>query len=180
MSTLRQAMLMSFLNDFNYVNCDYASCLPVLRRCSVASRSFLSPSFFYHKYPQSGAGKSTKTCKTKSCFFMALRFAFGVENVDLRFCTSEFLHKVNSWEGRRLGMDLTIEHVLQKDLPSFLFERNTAIITSTHSPKMIGKSPAMDRPLSPVLERTLKISSDCNDPKATGPSVPSPAKRPRT
>lgn len=135
--------------------------------------------FFDRKCSKSGAGKTAEACKTESCFFMALRFAFGVENVDLRFCTSEFLHKVNSWEGRRLGMDLTIEHVLQKDLPSFLFESETAVITSIHSPKMASKSPAMGRPLSPVLGRTLKIS-DSNDPKTTGPSVPSPAKRPRT
>jgi poly(A) polymerase len=134
--------------------------------------------FFERNYSKST--KSDEDCKTESCFFMALRFAFGVENVDLRFCTSEFLHKVNSWEGRRLGMDLTIEHVLQKDLPSFLFESETKGILSTRYPKRAGKPPVADpRPLSPALERKLKMS-DIDDPKMTGPSVPSPAKRPRT
>jgi poly(A) polymerase len=134
--------------------------------------------FFERNY--STSTKSDENCKTESCFFMALRFAFGVENVDLRFCTSEFLHKVNSWEGRRLGMDLTIEHVLRKDLPSFLFESETRGIALTRFPKKAGKPPAVDpRPLSPALERKLKIS-DNDDPAMTGPSVPSPAKRPRT
>jgi poly(A) polymerase len=54
-------------------------------------------------------------------FFIALRFAPDLETVDLRYSTSEFLHKVNSWEGRREGMDLSISRVTADDLPSFIF-----------------------------------------------------------
>lgn len=57
-----------------------------------------------------------------SSFFIALRFFYGVDNVDLKSCTSEFLYKVNAWEDRKYGMDLTINHVLQPNLPSFVFE----------------------------------------------------------
>ena len=146
--------------------------------------------FFDRKYSKSGlvvgAGKSDEDCKTESCFFMALRFAFGVENVDLRYCTSEFLHKVNSWEGRRLGMDLSIEHVMQKDLPTFLYDSETKGMGSNRRntlKKKTGRPPTPDtRPLSPALGRKLKISDDNDDvkPEKTGPSVPSPAKRART
>jgi hypothetical protein len=29
------------------------------------------------------------------CFFVALRFAYGMENVDMRFGAAEFFHNVN-------------------------------------------------------------------------------------
>ena len=59
----------------------------------------------------------------ESHFFTALRFAQGVETVDLRYCTSEFLHKINSWEGRKEGMDLSISCVPAHDLPNFVVGR---------------------------------------------------------
>lgn len=55
-------------------------------------------------------------------FFIALRFVTGVESVEMVGCTTEFSYSVNSWEGRRKGMDLKIDHVLQSDLPDFVFE----------------------------------------------------------
>jgi len=55
-------------------------------------------------------------------FFVALRFMHGKEKLDLQPCAAEFLYKVNEWEGRRFGMDLTIEKVTQQHLPSFVFE----------------------------------------------------------
>ncbi|CAB9530722.1 Nuclear poly(A) polymerase [Seminavis robusta] len=61
----------------------------------------------------------------ESYFFIALRFAEGVETVDLRYSTSEFLHKINSWEGRKEGMDLSIARVSANDLPSFVLGRAT-------------------------------------------------------
>lgn len=59
----------------------------------------------------------------ESYFFVALRFAPGVETVDLRYSTSEFLHKINSWEGRKEGMDLSIARVSADDLPTFVVGR---------------------------------------------------------
>lgn len=53
-------------------------------------------------------------------FFVALRFAHGIENINVSDLASEFLYKVNSWEGRCEGMDLKLEHKLQQDLPSYL------------------------------------------------------------
>jgi hypothetical protein len=144
--------------------------------------------FFPRKYDTSGvlagAGISDEDCKTESCFFMALRFAYGVANVDLRYSTQEFLHKVNSWEGRRLGMDLTIEHVMQKDLPTYLYETKTTgnVSMKNESNKDSEKPPTPDvPPLSPALERKLKIADvDMAQKGKRDPSMPSPAKRPRT
>lgn len=58
-------------------------------------------------------------------FFIALRFAHGIESVDLIGGCSEFVYSVNSWEGRKGGMDLQIDHVLQHDLPTFVFESDS-------------------------------------------------------
>eukprot|EP00339_Tiarina_fusa_P026499 CAMPEP_0116998696 /NCGR_PEP_ID=MMETSP0472-20121206/1680_1 /TAXON_ID=693140 ORGANISM="Tiarina fusus, Strain LIS" /NCGR_SAMPLE_ID=MMETSP0472 /ASSEMBLY_ACC=CAM_ASM_000603 /LENGTH=605 /DNA_ID=CAMNT_0004697931 /DNA_START=47 /DNA_END=1864 /DNA_ORIENTATION=+ len=63
---------------------------------------------------------SNGNCLHESLFFVALRFAPGTDSVNLRYCTSDFLHKVNSWEERKRGMDLTITHILQSDLPEFV------------------------------------------------------------
>lgn len=141
--------------------------------------------FFDRKYNKSGicmgAGKSNEDCKTESCFFMALRFAFGVENVDLRYCTSEFLRKVNSWEGRRVGMDLTIEHVMQKDLPTYLYDSQTKGISVKHNPskkkKKTGKLPTSEARKLQSSCADSEIDDNAKDEKA-GPSMPSPAKRP--
>jgi len=73
------------------------------------------------KQPSQRKAMSDDTCKQESHFFIALRFAPGVERVDLRYYISDFLQKMNSWEERKEGMDLGICHVLQKDLPLFVF-----------------------------------------------------------
>jgi hypothetical protein len=66
------------------------------------------------------ADDESTTTVYESSFFIALRFAPLVEKVNLKQATSQFLHQVNSWEGRKAGMDLKIEHILQKNLPSFI------------------------------------------------------------
>lgn len=85
--------------------------------------------FFERKYNASGSVKNAKnatspdnSCLHESFFFIALRFAPGLDSVNLRYSTSDFLHKVNSWEERKEGMDLTIAHVLLEDLPEFVFD----------------------------------------------------------
>lgn len=59
-----------------------------------------------------------------AAFFIALRFANGIDSVDLKNCTEEFVYKVNTWEERKHDMDLSIMHVLQSELPSFVFDKN--------------------------------------------------------
>lgn len=60
----------------------------------------------------------------ESYFFIALRFAPGIEHVDLRSSTFDFLSVVNSWEGRQLGMDLKLSRITANDLPLFALECN--------------------------------------------------------
>jgi poly(A) polymerase Pap1 len=81
--------------------------------------------FFDRKYNKAGvlqgAGKSDEDCKTESCFFLALKFASGVESVDLRCCTSEFLHKVNSWDRRGISkISLAGTRILRFSLFNFV------------------------------------------------------------
>ncbi len=58
-----------------------------------------------------------------SSFFVALRFAPNIECFDLTGSAQEMLFKLNSWEDRVEGMDMTIEHLTQSQLPAFVFEK---------------------------------------------------------
>jgi len=82
--------------------------------------------FFDRRYNKNGvckgSGESEKDCMHESCFFIALRFAPHVETVDLRYSMSDFLHIVNSWDGRKPGMDLSIARIIRSELPSFVFD----------------------------------------------------------
>jgi len=71
-----------------------------------------------------GSGENNKdSAKTmEASFFVALRFAYGVESIDLKSCTEEFAYRVNSWVERKDTMDVTISHVFQHQLPSYVFK----------------------------------------------------------
>lgn len=71
-----------------------------------------------------GPGKSAPNCKNEACLFVALRFGYGIDNADLSYGVAEFLHKVNSWNGRDAGMDVEIEVVQSHQLPNFLIEKS--------------------------------------------------------
>ena len=73
----------------------------------------------------------------ESFFFIAIRFAPAVESADLRYLTSEFLHKINSWEGRKEGMDLTIDRVTYRELPPFV----TGLTTKANANNNGGSHP---------------------------------------
>eukprot|EP00522_Entomoneis_paludosa_P007826 CAMPEP_0172444122 /NCGR_PEP_ID=MMETSP1065-20121228/4222_1 /TAXON_ID=265537 /ORGANISM="Amphiprora paludosa, Strain CCMP125" /LENGTH=839 /DNA_ID=CAMNT_0013194543 /DNA_START=35 /DNA_END=2554 /DNA_ORIENTATION=+ len=64
--------------------------------------------------------KSPPEGKHESLLFIGLRFARGLEDVNLNLLTSDFVHKLNSWDGRRDGMNLHLSHVLARDLPLFV------------------------------------------------------------
>ena len=56
-----------------------------------------------------------------SSFFIGLRFAPGVSRLDIGPLAYDYLQTVNAFEGRTEGMDLTMNMVMKKDLPSFVF-----------------------------------------------------------
>ena len=100
-----------------------------------------------------GVGKSDPNNRHEASFFMGLRFALGIETIDLRFCTAEFLHKVNTWDCRREGMDLTIELVRKEDLPAFVKDENivapvlmeaTVAVVGTSDAQVAGTSDVVD------------------------------------
>lgn len=62
-----------------------------------------------------------------SSFFVALRFAPNIECFDLTGSAQEMLFKLNSWEDRVEGMDMTMEHLMQSQLPAFVFEKTVIV-----------------------------------------------------
>ncbi len=111
------------------------------------------------------------SCKRESIFFIALRFAPGVQTVDLRYHISDFLQKMNSWDERKEGMDLAICHVLHRDLPTFVYEPPT--ITQVHASvrhekknRPTNENPNMKPPkddntkLTPKMARSTLIDED--------------------
>lgn len=66
-------------------------------------------------------------------FFIALRFAGSVQRLDLGPLVTDFLQVVNSWETRKNTMDLIMNIVSQKNLPSFVLEEDEGVISSTPS-----------------------------------------------
>lgn len=86
--------------------------------CSLETKQISAWPFsnFFHPNTSGGDG----VCE--SFFFIALRFAPNVETINLKHFTLDFLHKVNSWEDRKPGMDLNIQHVLKENLPNFVSE----------------------------------------------------------
>lgn len=86
--------------------------------------------FFERQYNSAGVcvgtlkeGESSgENCLHERCFFIGLRFAPELDEINLCHYTSDFLYKVNTWEGRKVGMDLSIAHVTEDNLPSFLLE----------------------------------------------------------
>jgi hypothetical protein len=97
-----------------------------------------------------GLGTSDASCKTESCLFIGLRLE--VDHIDLSYLVGEFLHKVNTWEGRNAGMDLTMETVGRDSLPKFLLDSNptnmidtTTTTTTTAPSSSLSSSLPLDR-----------------------------------
>jgi len=55
----------------------------------------------------------------ESSLFIGIRFCARVENANLTPLTSDFVHKVNSWPGKKGRMSLGISHVLANNLPQY-------------------------------------------------------------
>lgn len=69
-----------------------------------------------------GEEESTESTKIVTSFFMGLRFSPGIDYVQLKSCTDEFLYMVMGWDKRNDSMDLTITHFLEKDLPEYIIQ----------------------------------------------------------
>jgi poly(A) polymerase len=138
--------------------------------------------FFHRKYTKagviaSGDQEGHQDCLHESLFFIALRFAPGVDTINLRYCTSDFLHKVNSWEERKEGMDLSLAHALQSDLPGFIHDEIAEVassvpsevqaLTTSETPKLRHGAPSnadKSTRLTPKLSRSTISDLDMASP----------------
>ena len=92
--------------------------------CSLETKQISAWPFSNFFHPNKGIvyDSSGENGPCESFFFIALRFAPNIETINLKHFTLDFLHKVNSWEERKPGMDLNIQHVLKENLPNFISE----------------------------------------------------------
>ena len=139
------------------------------------------------KGPQEGIGglKEESSCIVTS-FFIALRFAYGVENADLIDCTAEYSYTVNSWEDRKSGMDLDIGHVLQKDLPGFVFRGTSSSSSTSHAKEAQDRTTkkkhmcrTMDRSAETIKgpKKNFQLRTVLNDGISPDDCLASPMKR---
>jgi len=70
-----------------------------------------------------GPGAALEGVGLVTTFFVAVTFAPGMRRADLTPSIQDWVFKVNRWEQRNLGMDLSIRHVRGQDLPDFCLGR---------------------------------------------------------
>jgi len=124
-----------------------------------------------------------------SSFFIALRFSHSTKRIDLGPLVADFLRVINDWEGRTLGMDLTIHLVSKQNLPTFVFATkeingsSDVLNFEETNPKPSNQQAATDKNEHEELcETPLPLSSKKNplDESVSSPSDNiSPLKRTR-
>jgi len=148
----------------------------------VGVRAYPFAKFFHRKLPSGHV----------SSFFIALRFAHSAKRVDLEPLVADFLRIINDWEGRTLGMDLTMYLVLKKNLPSFVFANkkakdNSDMTNVLETPLKANQQPdarndknATERQTATETPRPLSGQKNRLDESETSPSTTlSPLKRTR-
>ena len=99
----------------------------------------------------------------EALFFIGLRFAPNVESINLKQHTSEFLiNQINSWEGRKPGMDLMINHVLQKDLPHDLIGKY--VVTKPSAYEIPNPTPLFMPAQQRPRNRNMPVPKDIRTP----------------
>jgi poly(A) polymerase len=96
-----------------------------------------------------GPGKSPMDNKTESCLYIALRFRQVNAPVDLTYLVADFLHKINTWDGRGMGMDVTMEMVKRPDLKSPFLMQEKQKVKSPKEDKSPKEAPPPPAPLGP-------------------------------
>ena len=96
----------------------------------------------------------------EALLFIGLRFSADVESLNLKAYASEFLYgHLNSWEGRKPGMDFMMAHVVQEDLPLDLIEQHVKIKSAT-SPGSLSSSSTTDDESSSELDKSSSLGVD--------------------
>ncbi len=111
--------------------------------------------------------------KIETSFFIGLRFAAGVETLDLKSCSAEYVYMANTWDGRKEGMDLKIEHVLQSDLPGFVLdEASVSVGRDEASEEDPGKNGSES-----IHSDSLNVATSLNDLESPDDCLASPMKK---
>lgn len=131
--TVRASNAEDFMKWFRLVESRLRILICSLESAEISSWPFAR--FMKRSYTQSGVvvtgnQSSGADCIQEALFFIGLKFAVGVGSANLKLCTSDFLYNhVNSWEGRKMGMDVMLAHVIHGDLPFDLINKN---LSSNH------------------------------------------------
>ena len=104
-------------------------------------------------------------------FYVALSFAPGVRQADLTASISDWVYRMNMWDRRQPGMDLSINHVRAKNLPAYCVgaggRKKSKGSTRGSAPKEPNaarmKAPTRSRTPPPLRERTPKDTNAGED-----------------
>jgi poly(A) polymerase len=72
--------------------------------------------------PLAETGNGEPQQPLEKCFFIALRFAPGINEMNMKHLAMDFLYKVNSWQRRKPTMDLSMAHITDDQLPWLVWE----------------------------------------------------------
>jgi poly(A) polymerase Pap1 len=128
------------------------------------------------------SSQASVDCAKEAIFFIGLRFAPGVESLNLKQYSSEFLYShINSWEGRRPGMDFLMAHVLHQDLPFDLIEQHLKVVkTPPGSEKGSSGSFDVAVPATAVQPSEYVVVNRSDDNSSDDMGITSPTKRRRS
>ncbi len=112
----------------------------------------------------------------ETSFFVGLRFADGVDTVDLKSCAAEFVYLANSWVDRKEGMDLKIQHVLQTELPGFVL-LDEARHNEASQKGLQEDSEEIDSCLEVNTSDNLIVATSLNDMESPDDCLASPMKK---
>jgi poly(A) polymerase len=99
---------------------------------------------------------------TEANLFVAIRFA--QDRLDLGPLVSDFLLKINAWEGRQAGMDILMQVVTRHDLPDFLFEKRNKV-GEKKSEEAADKAKESNN--QPDMNHTTEKYNEANDKQET-------------
>jgi poly(A) polymerase Pap1 len=128
------------------------------------------------------SSQASVDCAKEAIFFIGLRFAPGVESLNLKQYSSEFLYNhINSWEGRKPGMDFLMAHVLQQDLPFDLIELHLKIGQSAPGCEL-GRTESydVDVPTRAIQSSEYVVLNRSDDNSRDDLEMTSPTKRRRS
>ena len=117
----------------------------------------------------------------QKCFFIGLRFSEDLDEINVQHLTMDFLHKVNSWEGRKAGMDLSMQHLLDDAVPLYVWEElrnsNKKNGTATHKD---GSEQSVDSENTAPATDDEEDETSCHSVAPNGkgsPDLASPTKK---